>query len=162
VLGEVKGRNVIVLKQRTPSIARWLFDSCTKSACQAQSPEKEDLGIVESEEGALDDDEQVASCFAGDILLGGRAEDWLNNASPQPKETGTPKISRANYRRKRKGQYWQDSPINMHSVYRCKTRIVGSGQQSQETGQDPWRIARDIALKGQARAYQRARSWIVA
>lgn len=80
----VAGRNVIVLKQRTRSFARWLFDLLHELRHAGQHPGAEDFAVVERNEGkSLEgdvDDEQDAMQFAGDVLLDGRAEDITERA----------------------------------------------------------------------------------
>jgi transcriptional regulator with XRE-family HTH domain/dephospho-CoA kinase len=76
----VRGRNVIVLKQRTRSAARWLFDLLHEYFHAASNPHlKEHLVIEESEMSPSrrqSEEEQSASRFAGDVLLDGRAEEF--------------------------------------------------------------------------------------
>jgi Zn-dependent peptidase ImmA (M78 family) len=76
----IDGRNVIVLKQRTHSQARWLFDLLHEFWHIAQEPDKEHLSVIESdpasEERRDSTQEEEASLFAGDVVLAGRAEDF--------------------------------------------------------------------------------------
>lgn len=72
-------RNVIVLKQRTHSQARWLFDLLHEYWHVTQEPDKEHLSIIESDPASVDrrtsPEEEDASLFAGDVVLAGRAEE---------------------------------------------------------------------------------------
>jgi transcriptional regulator with XRE-family HTH domain/dephospho-CoA kinase len=75
----VGGRNVIVLKQRTRSIARWLHDLLHEYFHAANKPDLEEHPIIEESEMAPSrresEEELSASQFAGDVMLGGRAEE---------------------------------------------------------------------------------------
>lgn len=74
-----KGRNVIVLKQRTRSAARWLHDLLHEYLHAARNPDLEEHPVIEeaemSPERRNSDEEQAASSFAGNVVLDGRAED---------------------------------------------------------------------------------------
>src|SRR6185437_1003465 len=74
-----KGRNVIVLKQRTRSTARWLHDLLHEYLHAARNPDLEEHPVIEegemSPERRNSEEEQAASSFAGDVVLDGRAED---------------------------------------------------------------------------------------
>jgi|GEM_PF-206931 len=75
----VRGRNVIVLKQRTRSVARWLFDLLHEYFHAAFNPDLEEHPVIEEGEMSplrrQSEEEQAASRFAGDVLLDGRAEE---------------------------------------------------------------------------------------
>lgn len=75
----VRGRNVIVLKQRTRSIARWVFDLLHEYFHAAFNPHLEEHPVIEESEMSplrkQSEEEQAASRFAGDVLLDGRAEE---------------------------------------------------------------------------------------
>lgn len=75
----VRGRNVIVLKQRTRSVARWLFDLLHEYFHAAFNPDLEEHPVIEESEMSPSrresEEEQAASRFAGDVLLDGRAEE---------------------------------------------------------------------------------------
>lgn len=74
----VHGRNVIVLKQRTRSVARWIFDLLHEYFHAASNPDLDQHPVIEESEMSpsrrQSEDEQAASQFAGDVLLNSRAE----------------------------------------------------------------------------------------
>lgn len=74
-----KSRNVIVLKQRTRSTARWLHDLLHEYLHAARNPDLEEHPVIEegemSPERRNSEEEQAASSFAGDVVLNGRAEE---------------------------------------------------------------------------------------
>ena len=75
----INGRNVIVLKQRTRSVARWLNDLLHEYFHAANSPDLEEHPVIEEEEMSptrrQSKEELAASRFAGDVMLDGRAEE---------------------------------------------------------------------------------------
>ena len=75
----VRGRNVIVLKQCTKSVARWLFDLLHEYFHAATRSDLEEHPVIEESEMSPSrrnsEEEQAASRFAGDVLLDGRAEE---------------------------------------------------------------------------------------
>jgi cytidylate kinase/transcriptional regulator with XRE-family HTH domain len=74
----VNGRNVIVLRQRTRSAARWLHDLLHEYFHAATDPELEEHPIIEEDEMSpsrrRSAEEQSADQFAGNVMLDGRAE----------------------------------------------------------------------------------------
>lgn len=75
----IQGRNVIVLKQRTRSVARWHHDLLHEYYHAASDPDLEEHPIIEESEMSPirreSREEQTASQFAGDVMLAGRAEE---------------------------------------------------------------------------------------
>jgi transcriptional regulator with XRE-family HTH domain len=73
------GRNVIVLKQRTKSSAKWVHDLLHEYFHTAQNPDLEEHPVIEEDEMSPSrrnsPEEQSASKFAGDVMLDGRAEE---------------------------------------------------------------------------------------
>ncbi|HXD31590.1 MAG TPA: helix-turn-helix transcriptional regulator [Pyrinomonadaceae bacterium] len=144
-----EGRNVIVLKQTTTSIARWLFDLLHELWHTGEEPEASELSVVEESETAISrrdsDEEQAASQFAGDIVLEGRAEELVQLCLEQadsdvrlikkilPRVAKTQNVSVASlanymaFRLSMSGQNWWGAATNL-----------------QDRGEDPWRIAREV------------------
>jgi transcriptional regulator with XRE-family HTH domain len=142
------GRNVVVLKQRTNSLARWSNDCLHETFHAGQEPDEPERSIIEepetSEERMESDEELDATMFAGDVLLDGRAEELVGlcvDASggnvPRFKKI-VPQIANqegvgvgalANYMAFRLSQ--QD--INWW----------GTAANLQSTDDDPWAMARD-------------------
>ena len=77
----VKGVNVIVLKQPLLYPARWLFDLLHEMRHAGESPEAEEFEVIEapetSDERRNSREEQQASWFAGQVALGGQAEELV-------------------------------------------------------------------------------------
>ena len=81
----VDGRNVIVLKQKTASSLRWLFDLIHEVRHAAQHPEQESFVLLEnaddvSRQMALSSEEKDANIFAGQVILKGKAIQLANEA----------------------------------------------------------------------------------
>jgi ribosome-binding protein aMBF1 (putative translation factor) len=77
------GRNVVVLKQRTSSLSRWLNDLIHELFHAGQEPEKPEREVIEADETSSErresPEEQNATRFSGDVILGGRAEALTND-----------------------------------------------------------------------------------
>lgn len=73
----VNGRNVIVLKQKTKSSARWLFDLLHEVYHATQEPEQTERTIIESSDELLkiekDEEEIRAMSFSIQTMLNGKA-----------------------------------------------------------------------------------------
>lgn len=148
----VEWRNIIVLKQRTHSLARWLFDLLHELYHAAQDPDKSDLSLIEassvSKERRESPDEEAASQFAGDVILAGRAEklaqlcvdeakgkvEWLKRAVPLVADREDVAVDGlANY-----------------MAFRLSLQDInwwGAAENLQVTDSDPWGIARNMLLE---------------
>lgn len=148
----IEGRNIIVLKQRTCSQARWLFDLLHETWHIAQNQDLNQFSLIESDPNSKErlesDDEEAASQFAGDVMLGGRAEElakicvqkaqgnirFLKSAVPYvAKQEGVSTDALANYmafRLSLQGENWW-----------------GTAEKLQARDLDPLLIARDMFMK---------------
>jgi len=87
----VDGRHVIVLKQRTNSMARWLIDLLHEVRHVLSKPEERNLSIVDSDgvarpEDDYLDEEEEATEFAGECALEGSAEKLVHAAHVRSKQ----------------------------------------------------------------------------
>lgn len=77
----VSGRNVIVTKQRSKFLARWVFDLLHEWRHATECPEEPNQAWIEESELAstrrTSTAEQAASRFAGDVVLNSRAEELV-------------------------------------------------------------------------------------
>jgi transcriptional regulator with XRE-family HTH domain len=148
----IGGRNVVVLKQRTKSLARWLVDLIHELFHAGQEPGRPEREVIEVEATSLErldsEEEQQAIEFSGDVVLRGRAEELaekcveaasgrmerLKLAVPKVAEAeGVPTDVLANYMAYRlslQGQNWWGAATNLQPV-----------------GQNSWGIARDQILQ---------------
>lgn len=145
----VNGRNVIVLKQRTRSAARWLHDLLHEYFHASHSPDLEEHPIIEESEMAesrrKSPEELRADQFAGNVVLNGRAEelvekcvesangrvDRLKSTVPEiAKRAGVPMEALANYmafRLSLQGINWWGTATNLQDdgvASQCSARDV--------------------------------------
>lgn len=75
----VDSRNIVVLKQRTMSNARWANDCLHETFHAGQEQDEPQRTIIEESETSPErrdsEEEQEATMFAGDVMLEGRAEE---------------------------------------------------------------------------------------
>ena len=148
----VSRRGIIVLKQVTCSWARWLFDLLHELWHAAQEPDRGDRTSIDLEGGAQGTDvspeEEKASVFAGNVLLGGRAEalaaacvsaasgkvEWLKRAVPKvAAQENVPVDVLANY------MAWR---LSMQRI-----NWWGTAQTLQQEGPEPFEVCRDFLLR---------------
>jgi len=149
----IDGRNVIVLKQRTNSPARWVIDLLHELRHLASRPSIEDISVIEPEllsknaPSDVVDEETEATDFGGEIALGDNVEElaekcvkaakgkleWLKSAVPRvAKDENVPVDLLANYMAYRlslQGENWW-----------------GAAQNLQVLKGNPWQVARDFVL----------------
>jgi|SRR5882724_367088 len=81
----IRGRNVIVLKQQSPSEARWIIDLLHDLWHAAQSPELPEHAIIEDVPPYNDEqqliEEQAATDFAADVVFNGRSTDLADECA---------------------------------------------------------------------------------
>jgi hypothetical protein len=148
----VDGRNIIVLKQKEKSLAKWLFDLLHELRHAGENPESPSLTVIEEEETSdsqlESEEEQIASQFAGDVILDERADELahkcraaaegdisrLKTAVPRVAEReNVPADALANYMAFRlalEGENWW-----------------GAARNLQPKGISPFQIARDQLLQ---------------
>jgi Zn-dependent peptidase ImmA (M78 family) len=145
-------RNVIVLKQNSGHLSRWLYDLLHELFHAAQDPDRPTLEIIEADENSLErrnsDEEVAAAQFAGDVVLDGHAEEIaqvcvdrargsverLKGVVPDvAKQFGLDIGALANYLAFRLS--WQD--INWW----------GAASNLQKDEDNPWTVARDVFLE---------------
>jgi len=85
------GRHVIVLKQRTNSMARWLIDLLHEVCHVLSKPEERNLSVIDAEgvarpEDDYLDEEEEATEFAGECALEGSAEKLVHAAHVRSKQ----------------------------------------------------------------------------
>lgn len=145
------GRNVIVLKQNTRSMARWIHDFFHELRHAGEDPSASEFENVDLEllpkERRESPEEQAATIFAGDVVLDGRAEalaeecvkeargsvERLKGVVPRvATENGVPTDALANYMAFRlalQGINWWGASTNL-----------------QATDEEPWQEARDFLI----------------
>lgn len=150
----ITGRNIIVLKQPTDYLARWLFDLLHEQYHAGQEPELEERAIIEadvtSEERRESEEEVEASQYAADVVLDCRAYELMEMCIEESKGSVerlkkiVPKIANQ-----------ENVPIDALANYVafCLPLIDsslnwwGAANNLQVQGDDPWQIARDVLLE---------------
>lgn len=146
----INGRNVIIVKQRTRSIARWLFDLLHEARHAGEEPHSTSRTVVESPEdtAAADDEEQLCGLFAGDVLLDSRAEDLAQMCVV---ETG--KNLRYLKRAVQRVAAREEVPVDALANYMAFRLSLqgenwwGAAHNLQQLSADPWFVVRDAALE---------------
>ena len=77
----IKGRNIVILKQRSRHTSKWMFDLLHELYHASQNPELEEFSVVElsetSDERRNDQEEADANNFAARVLLGDDADTYI-------------------------------------------------------------------------------------
>ena len=149
----VSGRNVIVLKQQTASVARWSFDFLHESRHLAQDPNVDELCIVEfsenSDERRQSEEERVCSEFASNVLLEGRAEELVDLCVEASK--GKVELLSSVLPRIAQKESVSVGALANHMAFRLWQDEVtdwwGPATNLQEPSPSPWKIARDLFLR---------------
>jgi transcriptional regulator with XRE-family HTH domain len=144
------GRNVIVLKQGTRSLARWLFDLLHEYRHAADEPDEVDRTVLEGDDVSkmTETPEQVASQFAGDVLLDCRSEE-LARLCVERAEGSVERLKRA-VRGVAVDEGVDVEALANYVAYRLSLQGInwwGAAINLQSRGDDPWRVARDVLLE---------------
>lgn len=148
----VNGRNVIVLKQRTKSSARWLLDLFHELWHAAQEPERPERTVIEegdiAQERQETEEEKTATRFGDYILLKGRQEELAKICTEEAKgsierlKSVVPKVAAR-----------EDVSVGAlanYMAYRLSLQDEnwwGAATNLQTEEIDPWQIARDVLLE---------------
>ena len=148
----VDGRNIIVLKQRTRSQARWLFDLLHELRHVAKNPDQPHLSLIESsptsEERRKSAEEEAASQFAGDVILAGRAEELAQLCVTKAKGR-VEWLKRAVSDIASREKVAADTLAN-YMAFRLSLQGInwwGTSENLQLTDSEPWAIARDLLVR---------------
>lgn len=145
----MEGRNVVVMKQRTPHTGRWLFDLLHELYHVSQRPEETDFLVLEAAETSVErresDEEIRASQFAGEVALRGQAENLTQVVINQ---------SNGDIRRVKSlvSQVAEAHDIDVglfanYLAFRLQMQGInwwGAAANLQRSSEDPWEIARDV------------------
>lgn len=145
------GRNVVVLKQRTPSLSRWLNDLIHELFHAGQEPDKPEREVIEADETSHERRESAeelnAIQFSGDVILNGRAEELVeycvqsSGNRVERLKAIVPKVA------EREGVAI-DALAN-YLAFRLSLQGVnwwGAATNLQSKDKDPWLLARDWLL----------------
>jgi transcriptional regulator with XRE-family HTH domain len=145
-------RNMIVLKQRTTSASRWMFDALHEAYHTLQEPRQPSLSVIEHDDMSQDrvssEDERTASQYAGAVLLGKQpqklAELCLREAGRDIRmlKSAVRRVATA-----------EDVPVDALGNYMAFRLSLeghdwwGTAENLQIKGPNPFSIARDILLE---------------
>jgi len=145
-------RNVVVLKQTSRHMSRWLFDLLHELFHAAQNPDQSSFEVLEADENSAErrdsEEEVAASQFAGDVLLQGKAEEIAQacvrraHGSVERLKNVVPEM--ANEFRVEVGA------VANYLAFRLSWQGIswwGAASNLQKDDGDPWEAARDVFLE---------------
>lgn len=148
----VDGRNIIVLKQKTRSQARWLFDLFHELWHIAQNPNERQLSIIEPGINDIEyfasDEEIEASQFAGDVILSGRAEEITELCVKKAK--GSVELLKSAVIHVSKKEKVPVDSLSYYIAFRLSLQEIdwwGAAENLQIIDTEPLAIARNFLLK---------------
>ena len=143
------GRNVVVLKQRSPHLSRWLFDLFHELYHASQHVDEETFEVIEAIETSTErlesDEEVMASQFAGEVVLNGRAEE-LAQLCATASAGHVPKLKSVVQEIALKEEVDLGSLAN-YLAFRLSWQGInwwGAAANLQRQDDDPWLVARDV------------------
>jgi Zn-dependent peptidase ImmA (M78 family) len=147
----IRHRNIIVLKQRTMSDARWLFDLLHELCHAGQDPDKDEFVVLEGADDAqglqLAEEEKMASQFAGNVILDGRAEELVEKCV-QAAHKSVEQLKRAVPTVARQEHVSTDALAN-YMAFRLSLQKLdwwGAANNLQVPSTAAWRTTRDLLL----------------
>lgn len=150
----VQGRNVIVLKQRTSSSARWMIDALHEFYHTLQEPQTADLGVIEQQEILVEpirvfaEEERNATWFAVNVVLNGHAEDMVQECITEAQ--GQVEFLKKTVPRVAERYGVSIGVLANYLAYRLSMQEInwwGTAHNLQSNDSDPWLIARNIFLQ---------------
>jgi transcriptional regulator with XRE-family HTH domain len=148
------GRDVVVLKQRSRSEDRWIYDALHEGGHITDEGEGPSFSIIESgSPGPGDETEERATEFAARVIFGGR-QDELAELAVSVANGDIRRLEHAT----RQVAVSEDVPVGALANY-LAFRVAqdtkddeqinwwGTAERLQEKAGEPWRIARDIFLE---------------
>jgi Zn-dependent peptidase ImmA (M78 family) len=144
-----ESRNVIVLKQTSRHLSRWLFDLLHELFHAAQYPELATHEVVEADETSDErrnsDEEIAASQFAGDIVLEGKADALAQESvelarnSVERLKSVVPEVA--------KKHHVDVGTLANYLAFRLSWQGInwwGAAANLQQSDENPWEVARDV------------------
>lgn len=147
------GRNVIVLKQQTASVAKWIHDVLHEGYHAGQEPDKSERETIEYSETSKErremPEEKAASKFAGDVELDNRAEELAQkcvqaaNGAVERLKWAVPKVAAR-----------EGVPVDALANYMAFrlthdgiTNWWGTAAKFQNVSEQPWETARNLFVR---------------
>lgn len=146
-----RGRSVVALKQRNRSAARWMFDLLHEIRHAAEHPNEQEFTVIEAPEDAAErrgsEEEVIASEFAGNVALRGKAEQ-LAEACVERANGQVNRLSKVVPAVAAENNVSVGALAN-YMAFRLSLQNInwwGAAHNLQEADIDPWEIARDELL----------------
>jgi transcriptional regulator with XRE-family HTH domain len=149
----INGRHVIVLKQRTNSLARWIIDLLHEVKHALSKPEEENISIIDSDGTSRSDndyldEEEEATEFAGECALEGQAEKLVHAAHTRSRQNLRNLKSAVN-------EIASENHADLgllanYMAYRLSLQGInwwGAATNLQGADNSPWEIARRVFLE---------------
>ena len=146
------GGTVVVLKQQTNSIDRWLFDLFHEVRHVIRGQDEPFSHVDWTPPNALDEEEADAMSFAGDVLLGGRAMALAEMALREAKDGLVPLLIHTVPRVASREGVSAGALANYIAFHISRETAGtinwwGTAQKFQDTASDPWALTREVFLE---------------
>jgi transcriptional regulator with XRE-family HTH domain len=141
------GRDVIVLKQGTRRSSRWEFDLLHEIGHIITGWDGADGGVIDGDDMSVDDGEQAANQFAGNVLLDGRAEELVQHCVNEAK--GSVERLKRVVPSVASSEGVDTSALANYMAFRLSLQNInwwGAATNLQASGEDPWAICRDALV----------------
>ncbi len=152
-LWRLEGRNVVVLKQRASSQARWMIDLFHEFAHAAFEPERSELAVIETSDDPRilkqDPVEIAATRFASAVVLGGR-EIELAKQVVEVARRRVPRLKQAVIKVAERENVPADALANYLAFHLAATGEEdwwSTATNLQVADEHPWEVARDVLLE---------------
>ncbi len=148
----VRGRNVVVVKQKTASEARWIIDLLHELWHAGQDPDNHEHATIEAENLYMtlnqQIDEEIATDFAADVVFKGKADE-LAEAAAKASNGRIEWLKGAVQRTARSYEVRTDLLAN-HLAFRLAREDKdwwATAASLQPISSDPWDSVRNVALE---------------
>jgi transcriptional regulator with XRE-family HTH domain len=141
-------RDVIVVKQGHRNASRWTFDLLHEIGHVLGDLADSDGSVIDGDDTSLDESEQRANHFAGDVLLNGRAEAIVEICVQQAH--GSVERLKATVPRVAAAQGVDVGALANYLAFRLSMQDVnwwGAATNLQPGGDDPWEVCRDMLVE---------------
>lgn len=141
------GRDVIVLKQGARRSSRWEFDLLHEIGHIITGWDGADGGVIDGDDMSVDDGEQAANQFAGNVLLDGRAEELVQRCVNEAK--GSVERLKRVVPSVASSEGVDTSALAIYMAFRLSLQNInwwGAATNLQASGEDPWATCRDALV----------------
>jgi transcriptional regulator with XRE-family HTH domain len=141
------GRDVIVLKQGARRSSRWEFDLLHEIGHIITGWDGADGGVIDGDDMSIDDGEQAANKFAGEVLLDGRAEALVQRCVDEAK--GSVERLKRVVPSVASKEGVDASALANYMAFRLSLQNInwwGAATNLQGSDDDPWATCRDVLV----------------